>query len=196
MAKEIFEGSSVVYLTLEQASTLHPIWEGKNLDIPLEAITPNDLVSLLGFEYDDSWIEWLIISSPIILVERQQKKNKNDCHKVARYYRVMGHATFNFLASYLGAKYGSEVLNKQRYPMTIIPQKKLATIKTQILNSELVFSFLLQKSKKHREIMRDYILSSPAPISQISSIRQLSKFAKMSHSSMVTSKDKKDELSE
>lgn len=194
MATGVFDGSSIVYLSLEQASVLHPIWKDKNLDIPLDAISPNDLIPLLGMDYDDSWIEWLILSHPIILVEKQQKNRQDGKEREAQYYRIMGHATFNYLASYLGAKYGTEVLCKKRYPMTVIPQKKLATLQTDIFNSELVFSFLLQKSKKHIELMREHVFSSPAPIPQISTYRQLSKLAKVSHSSLVESKDQKGKL--
>ncbi|MBD3750837.1 MAG: hypothetical protein IE931_15320, partial [Sphingobacteriales bacterium] len=175
MAKGLFDSSKIVYLSLKQASNLHPIWQDKNLDIPLDAISPQDLVSLLGVDADDDWIEWLMISHPIILVEKQQKNREGDRESEVQYYRIMGHATYYYLASYLGAKYGSEALSNKRFPMTVIPQKKLALLQTQIFNSELVFSFLLQKSKKHIELMREHVFSSPAPIPQISTYRQLSK---------------------
>jgi hypothetical protein len=156
MAAGIFEGSDILYLSLEQASTVHPIWKGENLDIPLDASSPQELVSLLGVDYEDDWIEWLAISHPIILVEKQQKKRDDGRPYVTQYYRVMGHSTFNYLVSYLGTKYGSEALSKKRLPMTVIPQKKLASIRTQIFNNELLFSFLLQKSKSHLKLMREY----------------------------------------
>ena len=74
--------------------------------------------------------------------------------------------------------------------MTIIPQKKLSRLETTILNTELAFSYLLQKSKLHREFMQEHLLSSPAPIPQINSHRQLSKFAQISHSSLSQSKNR------
>jgi hypothetical protein len=58
------------------------------------------------------------------------------------------------------------------------------------LNTELAFSYLLQKSKQHRELMQEHLLNSPAPIPQINSHRQLSKFAQISHSSLSQSKNR------
>jgi hypothetical protein len=193
MAVGIFSSSNIVYLSLNQASQLHPIWKGKNPDIPLDAISPNDLISLLGVDYNDDWVEWLVISNPIILVEKQQKNREGGEPYETQYYRIMGHSTFNYLVSYLGAKYGSEALSKKRLPMTVIPQKKLASIRTQIFNNELLFSFLLQKSKSHLKLMREYSFSSPAPVPQISSNRKLAKFAKVSHSSLRPTEDQKGE---
>ena len=192
MAKDIFDGSSIVHLSLKQASTLHPIWKDKDLDIPLDAISPNDLVSLLGADDDDTWIEWLVLSHPIILVEKQLRNRPGDDKPEMQYLRIMGHSTFNYLTRYLGGKYGSDVLNKKRYPMTVIPQKKLSSLKKQIFNTELVFSFILQKSKAHIGLMREHVLSSPTPIPKISTYRQLSKLAKVSHSSLFKPKHQEE----
>ena len=195
MAKGLFHDSKIVYLSLEQASKPHPIWQGHNLDIPLNAISPQELITLLGYDSDDDWIEWLMMTHPIVLVEKQIKKTKAELEgteeqREAEYYRIMGHSTFNYLVSYIGSKYGSKHLQKNLYPMTIIPQKKLSRLETTILNTELAFSYLLQKSKQHRELMQKHLLSSPAPIPQINSHRQLSKFAQISHSSLSQSKNR------
>jgi hypothetical protein len=193
MASRIFQDSKIMYLSIERASTLHPIWKDHNLDIPLNAIDPQGLIELMGYDSDDDWIEWLMMTHPIVLVEKQIKKSKAEVdgteeQREAEYYRVMGHSTFNYLVSYIGAKYGSKYLQKKLYPMTIIPQKKLSRLETTILNTELAFSYLLQKSKQHRELMQEHLLSSLAPIPQINSNRQVSKFAQISHSSLSKSK--------
>ena len=135
MANPIFQDSKILHLNLNQAKTLHPIWKGQNLDIPLDAINPQGLAELLGLDFEDDWIEWLMITHPIILVEKQRKKSSksdNGIEKVQHapeYYRVMGHSTFNYLANYISFKYGSDDIETNQYPMTVIPQKKIVTIK-------------------------------------------------------------------
>lgn len=113
MAGRIFEDSKITYLSLEQAGTLHPIWKGRNLDIPLNAIAPKGLIELLGYDANDDWIEWIMMTHPIVLVEKQIKKPKaEDTEEPVEpeYYRVMGHSTFHYLVSYIGSKYGSKAL--------------------------------------------------------------------------------------
>lgn len=188
MAKGLFQDSKIVYLSLEQASKPHSLWDGKNLDMPLDAISPAELIDLLGMDAEDEWLEWLTISHPIVLVEKQAKTTEGDQDQTPLYYRIMGHSTFYYLTQYLGNKYGADSLKKTKFPMTIIPQKKLSRLQNSILNNELVFSFLLQKSKQHRDLMQSHIMSSPAPIPSINSHRQLSRFAKISHSSLSSSK--------
>ena len=194
MAIRNFQGSKIIYLSLEQASNLHPIWQQQNLNIPLNAIEPQGLIDLLGMDYEDDWIEWLMLTQPIVLVEKLQKakapsENLELEHKETEYLRIMGHSTFYYLVHYIGLKNGSIELKDHQYPMMVIPQKKLSRHKTAILNTELVFSYLLQRSKQHREIMQNYLMNNPAAIPKINSHRQISKFAKISHSSLQQSKE-------
>jgi len=176
---KLLEGSSIHYLNLSEVKEVHSIWKEVDWEKPYDAISPEDLVSLMGDYKDDSWIEWLLVSHPIVVSEKMTKAS--GAIKSVGYYRIIGHGIWNFLVRYIGAKYGPEGLEKRTFPVLVLPLKKLGRYKNQILSTELVYSFLFQKSKHHRAVMQDYLFSAEEyPIPYLKSLGTLSKFARVS----------------
>jgi hypothetical protein len=97
----------------------------------------------------------------------------------------MGHSTWIFLTRYIGYKYGSKALDEKKLPIQVLPLKQLARYKEQILSAELVYAFLLRKSKQHRTLMQAYIFSDDAhPIPYLNTLESLSRFARVSKGSL------------
>lgn len=176
---KLLEGSTIRYLSLNDVRVIHSIWKEVDWDKPYDAISPEDLVSLMGDYKDDSWIEWLLVSNPIIVVEKKAKAK--DGLEPAGYYRIIGHGIWSFLVRYIGIKYGPEELEKKTFPILVLPLKMLRRHKQQIISTELVYSFLFQKSKQHRILMQDYLFPVEGyPVPYLSSLGTLSKFARVS----------------
>lgn len=175
-----FKDGQIKYLSLNQASTLPPFLNGELLSSNFYAAKPAELIEILGAEDSDDWIEWLALSHPIVLVEKGGKAQTSR----KSYYRILGHDTFNYLGQYLSQKYGSDSLNDYLIPMIVLPRKQLSKFKTNILNNELVFSYLLKKPSGNASQISEYVFQSPSPLPQLNSVSRLSKFARVSRNSV------------
>jgi hypothetical protein len=183
-----FEQSEIRYLSLADIGKVHPVWKDMELDIPLDSIEPQNLVTMMEKEEGEEWIEWFLISHPIVVIEKQSKKER-DLNTPIEYYRLMGHSSWRYITQFIGSKYGAAALKKLTFPVTVLAQKQVASQKQQILSNELVFSFLLQKSKRHRDLMQDYLIESEQfPLSFLNTQSKISRFAKLSKSSLTRTK--------
>lgn len=183
-----FEQSEIRYICLADIGKVHPIWKDVELDIPLDSIEPQDLVTMMNEEKGDEWIEWFLIGHPIVVIEKQTKKERDQSTPI-EYYRLMGHSSWRYITHFIGSKYGADALKKLTFPVTVLAQKQITAHKQQILSNELVYSFLLQKSKRHRELMQDYLIEGKQfPIKFLNTQSQISRFAKLSKSSLSRTK--------
>ncbi|WP_029406941.1 hypothetical protein [Thiomicrorhabdus sp. Milos-T2] len=180
-------------VALSELSEKHPIWKGIELKSSYKGLEPNDLFDMMENKViDDSWIDWLLISNPIVVTKRLQRKSQQalgvDAEEVKPgYYLIMGYTNWFYATSYLGYKYGDKILSSYKVPVLVLPLSQISSkTKDAIISNELFFQSVLQKPKNYYRYMQEYLDKEVGSVSQfIKTSQDLAKFAGVSKSNLV-----------